>query len=363
MDHYQPLIERFAIEGDVLSIKSYGNGLINKTLLVETTKKRYIFQSINNNVFPDVDMLMNNIDQVTSHLRSKGVTTLEIVKTKDGRLYEEVDGSFYRGYLFIESSVCYEKPSSLEMVRQTGLGFGSFHKNLVDIDISHIGDVIKGFHDTRKRYHDFVDIVNKNPVDRLYFCQDEVDFLLSRKLDYPVIVEGIKDGSVGLRITHNDPKINNIAFDKDTNQVKCVLDLDTVMLGSYLYDFGDCLRSLFTGDNEDNFDTRKLKVDLDIYRSFLDGYYQEMTGALSSKELRLLPFSILLITEELAMRFLGDFINGDKYFGIKYPTHNLVRARSQIALAKDIIKHYEELDDITGDVVLKYNFPKFVRVD
>ena len=350
----QHLIEKFDIEGELVSIHSYGNGHINKTFLVKTTKEDYIFQFVNFGVFSDVEMLMNNIAIVTEHLRKKGERTLEIIKTKDGKLYEKYGDEYFRGYKYIGNSVCYEKPPSLEMVKETARGFGRFHKDLVDIDISHIGDVIPNFHNTQSRYETFAEIVRKNPSDRLYFCEKEVDFLLSRKMDYSIIVDGIANDEIGLRITHNDPKINNIAFDQDTNKVVAVLDLDTVMLGSYLYDFGDCLRSLFTGDNEDNFDTRKLVADIDIYREFVDGYLEEMSQSLNRHEISLLPFSILLMAEELAMRFLGDFLNGDVYFGVQYSTHNLVRARTQIALAKSIIDHYDEMKAITWDTYKKY---------
>lgn len=350
----QHLIEKFAIEGELESIHSFGQGHINKTFLVKTSKDEYIFQFVNSSVFPNVDMLMNNIAIVTEHLKKKGERTLEIIPTKSGKLYEKYGDEYFRGYKYIGDSVCYEKPSSLDMVKKTAEGFGRFHKDLVDIDISHIGDVIPNFHNTKARYETFADIVHKNPADRLYFCENEVDFLLSRKMDYSVIVDGIQDGDIGLRITHNDPKINNIVFDKDTNEVIAVLDLDTVMLGSYLYDFGDCLRSLFTGDNEDNFDTRKLVADLDIYRAFVDGYLAEMSHSLSRQEINLLPFSVLLMAEELAMRFLGDFLNGDVYFRVLYSTHNLVRARTQIALAKSIIDRYDELKAITLETYRKY---------
>ena len=348
------LLKQFRIEGEILSIDNYGNGHINKTFLVKTDKESYIFQLINRHVFKNIDMLMNNISIVTEHLKKKGVTTLEIIKTKDGRLYTTFGDDCVRGYKYIEDSICYEKLPTLHLVREAASGFGTFHNALVDVDISNIGDVIPDFHNTKKRYDYFLSIVERDPKGRLAMCKEDVEFLKSREKDYSLIVDAIKDGSIGTRITHNDPKINNVAFSKKTGDVSCILDLDTVMLGSYLYDFGDGLRSLFTGDNEDSPDTTKLVVDLDIYRSYLDGYYSKMVGSLNEKEISLLPMSIQIISEELALRFLGDFIDGDTYFGVEYSTHNLVRARTQIALAKDLILHMDELNKITKEIVSKY---------
>lgn len=348
------LINHFAIDGEVLSIENYGNGHINKTFLVKTTKNTYIFQLINAVVFHNIEMLMNNISLVTEHLRNKGINTLEIVKTKDGKLFTRYGDDYARGYAYIANSICYEALPTLDLVREAARGFGEFHKNLVDIDISNIGDTIPDFHHTKKRFDFFKSIIEKDPKGRLEMCKEDVEFLMSREKDYSLITSALEDGSIKQRITHNDPKINNVAFDKNSGKVSCILDLDTVMLGSYLYDFGDGLRSLFTGDNEDCPDTSKLVVNLDIYRAYLDGYYSMMAGALNDKEIVLLPYSILIITEELALRFLGDFVNGDVYFGVDYSTHNLVRARTQIALAKDIIKHMDELTKITSEIVEKY---------
>ncbi len=337
------LIKKFDLNGEVLSIEPYGNGHINKTFLVKTDKESYIFQFVNSKVFPNVALLMNNINLVTEHIRSKGHRSLEIVKTKDGRLYDTVADDYLRGYKFIENSLCYEALPSLEMVEEAAKGFGEFHKDLADIDVSKIGDVIPDFHNTTKRFIAFRQAINRNKRGRLSLCEDEVDFLLSREADYSLLTSALDKGEIRQSVTHNDPKINNVVFDKDTNKVSCILDLDTVMTGTFLYDFGDGLRSLFTGDNEDSLDTSKLKVDMGIYKAYLRGYYSMMKETMNKKEVELLPYSILVITEELALRFLTDFINGDEYFRVEYPTHNLIRARTQIALAKDIIKNIDKM--------------------
>lgn len=348
------LLKEFDLRGEVTSIEPYGNGLINKTFLVKTTQESYIFQYVNAKVFPDVDMLMNNIYLVTEHIRAKGMESLEIVKTKAGGLYLRSGEDFFRGYVFIKDSLCYESLPNLELVRKCAQGFGAFHAALCDIDMSRIGDVIPDFHNTKKRFGDFEKALAINASKRADQCKEETEFLLSRKKDYSLIVDAIDAGLIRNSVSHNDPKINNVVFDKNTGEVKCVIDLDTVMGGTFLYDFGDGLRSLFTGANEDSTDLSLLKADLAVYETYLDGYYSMMKGAISEKEIELLPWSILIITEELAMRFLGDFIAGDVYFHVAYPEHNLVRARTQIALAKDILAHMDEIRAITARVVDKY---------
>lgn len=352
MDVYE-LLSHFSIAGQIQKVEPHGNGHINKTFLVETDQSRYIFQFINSSVFPDVNMLMNNIFFVTEHLRKKGIRTLEIIPTKEGGLYLDCGDAFFRGYRFIENSVCYEKLPDLRMVSLAAGGFGAFHHGLADIDIAKIGDVIPHFHDTDLRFLDFKKAVAENRSGRADTCKEEIEFLLSREADYSLLTGPLSRGEIRPSVTHNDPKINNVAFDKDTGEVACILDLDTVMTGTFLYDVGDGLRSLFTGDNEDNTDLSLLKVDFDIYKTYIEGYYAMAKETMNEKEIELLPYSVLVIAEELAMRFLGDYLNGDVYFGVAYPTHNLVRARTQIALAKDLLLHMDELSKITQEIVAK----------
>ena len=348
------LLQQFQINGDVVSIKAHGNGHINKTFLVKTTQERYIFQYVNHNVFPNVDGLMNNIRLVTEHLLSKGQKTLEIVPTKDGKLFIRDDEDFFRGYKFIPNCVCPEKLDSLDMVREAARGFGAFHQGLADIDVKDIVDVIPFFHDTKKRFGDFKKAVEEDTKGRLANAKEEVAFLMSRESDYSLLVDALEKKEIATSITHNDPKINNVAFDKTTGEFICVLDLDTVMKGTFLYDVGDGLRSLFTGDHEDSLNLEKLVVNLPLYEAYIDGYFSKMADVILPREIELLPYAVLVITEELAMRFLGDYLNGDVYFSVGYPRHNLVRARTQIALAKDIIAHMDELSEITAKIAKKY---------
>jgi len=177
-----------------------------------------------------------------------------------------------------------------------------------------------------------------------------ISFINSHRADFSLLTDGLDDGSIHNSITHNDPKINNVLFNSEDNQVKCVIDLDTVMTGSYLFDFGDALRSLFTGANEDSKDLSLLKVDFDVYKAYLTGYYSQMKTVLNKKEIELLPMSVVILTMELVIRFLTDYIQGDIYFGINYTTHNFDRAMTQYTLAKDLYNNLDKLKEITNGV-------------
>lgn len=344
------IANNFSLKGNVVSITPFGNGHINKTYLVTTSDRKYILQKINNNVFQNVDYLMNNLIRVTEHLLEKGIFTIKFRPTYDGKLYYKDGNDYYRMYKLIDETYCYEGIDNLDTVKKSGYAFGQLHGNLADLDPSKIVDVIPDFHNTKKRYEKLLLAISKDPVNRVKDCKEMISFLNEHKADYGRLVDGIADGSINNAITHNDPKINNILFDKDTLEVKCVIDLDTVMTGTYLFDFGDALRSLFTGENEDSKDLSKLKVNFDMYRAYLEGYYSQMKGVLNKKEISLLPMAVIIITVELAIRFLTDYIEGDIYFGIKYPEHNFDRAMTQYTLAKDLYKNLDKLNEITAEI-------------
>ena len=341
----------FNFEGRIKNIAPHGNGHINKTFLVETDRKKYIFQQINSTAFSDVESLMSNIQYVTDHIKAIGGVTLAVIPTCFGDAYIMKEGYFYRMYDFIENTVCYEKVTDLDSVRKTGEAFGDLHRQLGGLDSTKVAETIGGFHNTEQRYKNLLKAVKADNYGRVEGVKKELAYIEKNADKYSIVVDGLKDGSIPLRITHNDPKINNILFDKDTDDVKCVIDLDTVMPGSALYDFGDALRSLFTGDLEDSEDLSGLTVKLDIYEAYLSGYFSKVKDTLNEKEKELLPFSVYLISMELAIRFLEDYINGDVYFATSKPKHNLIRARTQLALAMDIEKNMDKLKAITNKIV------------
>ena len=344
------ILKNFKIEGEILSCERYGNGHINVTYLVVTSVRRYILQKINNYVFKDVDCLMNNINLVTKYLRSINVETLDIIPTIDNSIYYHDDSGYYRVYLFVENSLCLEKATDLELVYRAGKAFGAYHKSLAKMDASKLHDTIPFFHDTRRRYQNFSKAKNENTLGRLDTCLPEVAIVDKYKDLYGLFVDAIADHSIPLAVTHNDPKINNVLFDNDTKQMRCIIDLDTVMPGSVLYDFGDALRSLFTGENESSKDLSLLRVDFDIFKSYLSGYYSETRGVLNEKEIEFLSLAPFMLTIECGMRFLADYLEGDVYFHINYPDQNLVRARTQLVLAEDILNNQDKLKEIVREI-------------
>ena len=351
------ILSHFDLDSKPISCVPFGNGHINKTFEVKTENNgHYILQKVNDNIFKDVDMLMRNINYVSSYLIEKGFESLQLVKTKDGNLYYKENGEFYRVYLFSPNSTYFEKPDpNSPLIKETSEAYGDLHNNLAGIDASKLGEVIPDFHNTEKRFENFLKAVEVNYKNRKEICQTEINDIIAFKKYFSVINDGIAKKEINFTVTHNDPKINNVLFDKDTLKFKCVVDLDTVMPGTILYDFGDGLRSLFTGDNECSKDLSQLKVDFKIYEQYLIGYATKMKKTLTKKETELLPFSIFLMAIELSMRFLDDFLRGDVYFGVHNEDDNLTRARTQLTLAKDIFNNLDLLNKKTTEIIDKLN--------
>ena len=344
-------LKQFAIKESVVGYFPLGNGHINVTYLVMTkNKKCYVLQKINNNVFKDVDQLMHNIYLTTNFLVKKGYETLEIVPTKNSRLYYQDGDEYYRCYTYIDDVICYEGVDDLDAVYNTAKAFGRLHKSLFEFDATSLYEVIPNFHNTEKRYQTLLKSEHDDVCHRVSSCLDEIKILDKYANTYSAFNKLIQTGEVKIGVTHNDPKINNVLFDKTTNDIRAVIDLDTMMPGSYLYDYGDALRSLFTGEYEDSKDLSKIKVDIDIFKTYTKGYLSEMGDLLTKKEKELLPFAIFLLTAELGIRFLTDYLDGDTYFRTAYPEHNLVRARTQIKLAQEIYSRLDELNEIVKEL-------------
>lgn len=342
------ILEKFQLNGDVLEIIPFGNGLINKTYkIVTSTGDKYLFQAVNGYVFHNIDDLMRNIFIVTNHLIHKGKATLEIVKTRHGRLYFNDGEMYYRVYKYIRKSISYEKIDNLDLVNKVAQGFGQLHNDLADLDPCLISETIKDFHNTPKRFDNLMDTIKEDPVGRVKECGEYISFVCTEQYYIDALIKALENEEIPERIVHNDPKINNVLFSRETNEILCVIDLDTIMPGTCLFDVGDALRSLFTGDNESNPDSSVMKVNFDVYERFVSSYLKEMNGSITKKEVELIPVSVATIALELGIRFLEDYIKGDKYFGTKFEGENLVRARGQFALAKDVIKNMDKLEEIT----------------
>ena len=351
-DKLLSLIKNFKLAGKILEISPFGSGHINKTYHIVTSGDEYILQQINDYAFKDVDALMKNIDIVTSFIKDKGERTLEVIPTVDNKLYTVYEGQYFRVFKFVQRSVCYQTVGKdLSLASKLGSAFGKFHHLLADLDATKLKEVIVNFHNTPSRFKNFHDAYISSGLKKRNKANKEIEYILEHENTYSKIVDGIRSGEIKIHTTHNDPKINNILFDEKTNEVLCVIDLDTVMPGSVLYDIGDAFRSLFTGENEDNPDLSLQTVKLDIFKAYMTSYLKEMKDDLTKKEIELIPYSIYLMTIECGMRFLEDYLRGNVYFHVNYEEHNLIRSRTQIALAEDILKNQEKMSLIVKEIM------------
>jgi len=338
----------------------YGSGNINSTFLVCSDEK-YLLQVINQNVFKSPENVMKNIIAVTEHLRKKILEcggnpereTLTVIKTLDGKYFAYEDDKVIRLYKYIDDTLNFDIVDSPVHFYNAACAFGRFQMMMADFPVAQLYETIPFFHDTKKRYNDLKDAILKDPLNRAKTVKDEIEFFEEREHLYGLIVEGLHDGSIPQRITHNDTKINNVLLDKKTGKGLCVIDLDTVMPGSMLYDFGDAIRSGANTASENEKDLSKVSLDLNLFESFTKGFLSETKDCITNREADLLATSAEIITLELAMRFLTDYILGDVYFKIKGEHHNLERARVQMTLAKDIEKKLPLLNEIVRRILAK----------
>ena len=333
----------------------YGNGHINDTYCVEGSE--FILQRINTAIFKNPKELMANVENVTAFLRTKISAcggdptreTLTIIPTITGdNLYQPDESNAFRVYKFIPDTKTIEDSKSPEDLYQAGVGFGHFQKMLADFPAETLFETIKDFHHTPKRVEALKEAINNDIAGRADSIRDEIAFALENAAWADTVIKGIEDGSIPLRVTHNDTKINNILFDNTTGKALCVIDLDTVMPGSALYDFGDALRMGGSTAAEDETDLDKVWFNEAAYEAFARGFLSEMKASLTQREIELLPLSVKLLTYECGIRFLTDYLNGDTYFKIHRPNHNLDRARNQFKLVADITAKESTLEAITS---------------
>ena len=363
MDLYEKLHEvcrMFRIYDEFLGYETIQMGNVNRTYkvnfrLADGSPKSFLVQNVNTYAFRNPVALMDNIDHVTEHIRCKkpGQIALHFHHTADRKTYV-IDGeNFWRMTNYVRS-VTYNTVQDPEILRNAGKAFGEFQMDLSDFDITKLYETIPDFHNTRKRYDAFRAAVEANRAGRADEVRNEIDYLLSVQDLACKLTDLNKEGKLPLRVTHNDTKINNVLFHPEDNSAMIVIDLDTVMPGLIGHDFGDAIRFAANFVEEDCKEPEKAGVDLNVFRAFADGFLSQTAGTLTDTEVDTLALSCFVLTAELATRFLADYLDGDLYFNTKYPGHNLVRARCQIALAKDMLKKMPQMEAIVRECIEKF---------
>ena len=344
------IISAFLPGENIQEVHPLGEGFINDTYIVKSCGGvRYVLQKKNSYIFRDVPRMMDNIMKVTSFIKKnallKGLdpkrSTLTVVETIDGHPYFFFDDEYWVLTEFIEQSVVYQKADSDRLSFMGGCGVGSFLSSMSTFE-EELYETIPGFHNMRFRFEQFSSSIDANPVDRVKEVRNQIDTILSYKDEAMSLWEKFEQGIIPHRVSHNDTKLSNILFDSKDN-VLCMIDLDTVMSSMALNDFGDSIRSYANLSAEDERDLKKVEFSLSRFEAFTKGYLLQTRDVLSCQEKANLAFSALYITLEQALRFLMDYIDGDKYYKISYPEHNLVRTNAQLALLSNMKLRYQDM--------------------
>ena len=360
------IIKNFDIRGDIKELNSINNGIINTTYVVKTDDKgninKYLLQKINTSIFTEPFKLMKNIENVTKYISlndSESKDTINVIKAKNGLpLYVTSDPfshkEYYRVYNYIDNTISYNKSEKTEIVYNTGKAFGHFCKVLRDFPINDLEEIIKDFHNTKKRYDKLIETYKLNPVNRNNRAFKQISEIISREEECSVLVNLLEDNKIPYRVTHNDTKVNNVLMDSVTKEPVAVIDLDTVMKGSGLYDYGDGVRSAASNALEDETNLDNVYINMDMFKAYTDGYLSEMAPYLNEEEILNMANSIKIITLELAIRFLNDYLSGDTYFKTNYDDHNLDRCKNQLKLVNDIDEKLEEMNSYIKESYNKY---------
>ena len=347
------LASAFVLNGNPISWREFGHGHINSTFKITTdTGCEYVLQKINKYVFRNPPRLMGNVVAVTDYLRQRvddPKKALHVIMTKRNHAYyRDGEGDFWRMYDFLQG-FCLDAPESDEDFYQSGVAFGQFQELLSDFPAETLIETIPEFHNTVDRYRQFKASLEIDPLDRLAGVREEVDFVLAREELGSTLQKMREAGELPLRVTHNDTKLNNVMLDRKTRKALCVLDLDTVMPGLSAHDFGDSIRFGAATAAEDEQDLSKMTLDLHMFEVYTRGFLESATK-LTDKEVEVLPLGALIMTLEVGLRFLKDYIDGDLYFKTSYPEHNLVRARTQLKLVADMEEKMEDMNRIVAKV-------------
>ena len=363
-EELRKIAAEFQFNGEMISVEPWGNGHINDTLLIHIEEvsgpQKYILQKINKNIFKKPEEVMENIEKITAHLREKikayggDITreTLNLVHTKDHKSYTiDSNGDYWRVFLFIDDAISYDLITSPEDFYSSAKAFGKFQKLLADFPAETLHETIPLFHHTANRYQNFIAALDADICNRAQDIQDEIQFVLNHKQDTEVLVNMLEKGELPLRVTHNDTKLNNVMVDKTTGEGICVIDLDTVMPGLSLYDYGDSIRFGASSALEDEQDLNKVWMELPLFEIYTKGFIESVGDSLTQNEILMLPMGAKVMTLDCGIRFLTDYLSGDTYFKIHREGHNLDRARTQFKLVADMESKWDQMMNIVRKYV------------
>ena len=360
--NFDVICKQFQWNGEFDSIRPYGDGHINDTYLVTMQdgdqSLPYILQRVNHEIFKATEQLMENIEKVTGYLVDyikehplPNYEVLTLVPTHIGQsYYKDAEGNYWRSYEFVHNATGHLFAENATMLYEAGRAFGLFQYMLKDYPAETLHETIKDFHNTQQRFENFKTVLAQDSKNRAKECRESIDFTLQHQEITTLILSEMASGNIPTRVTHNDTKINNVLLDDASGKGRCVIDLDTVMPGSALYDFGDAIRSCGSTLEEDATNLEDMDVDLERFEAYTKGYLEIMKDELTAKELELLPMSAIIMTFECGMRFLTDHLDGDKYFKVHKDNHNLIRAKNQYAF----VKKMEEKLPLMEAIVKKY---------
>ncbi len=357
-------IEQFAFEGTFIDYERYGNGHINDTFVTHHKQQdgsviRYILQRMNHDTFKQPEQLMKNVAGITEFLKKKIIRnngdikreTMNLIPTWDGKnFYKDSIGSYWRVYWFIEDTTCFDMVEKPEDFYQSAIAFGHFQKLLADYPAETLYETIPNFHNTPNRYEVLMKAIQEDVQGRVKEVENEIAFIMERKEFTHVLMDLYQEGKLPLKVTHNDTKLNNIMIDNRTRKAICIIDLDTIMPGFSVNDFGDSIRFGASTGAEDEQDLAKVNFDLTLYELYTKGFLEGCNGSLTATEIDMLPVGAKMMTLECGIRFLTDYLQGDIYFRIHHEKHNLDRARTQFKLVSEMEKYW----DIMHDIVNKY---------
>ena len=363
MEKFNEIAAAFQCPGKYIGEESYGSGHINDTYKVYFDeggrRVHYIHQRVNHQIFKQVPELMENIGRVVRHQRKKfeeaGATEIDrrvltLIPTVDGKdYYQDAQGDFWRTYVFLEDSVGIDVVENTAQAFETAKAFGEFQCQLADLP-GRLHDTIPNFHHTRSRYDTLMASIAGDPLNRAVNVKAEIEFVMAREGLTDVVLDLLASGELPERVTHNDTKLNNVLLDTATNKAMCVIDLDTVMPGSILYDFGDMVRTTTSTAPEDERDLASVSMDINYFEALVKGYLKTASGFLIPKEKELLPLSGQLITFEIGLRFLTDYLDGDTYFKTHREGQNIDRCRKQFKMVRSMEEQMDAMQEIVEEV-------------